>query len=64
MLLMLKVKVEAQGSERLQLWVDVARAPARRLYESVGFKDADWSKDYYGPGRTGVKMVLQLNSVW
>ena len=61
---MLKDRLQSQGCERLQLWVDEARKPARALYESMGFKITDRARDYYGPGRTGIKMVLDLNSVW
>jgi len=60
----LKEKLQGQGCEKLQLWVDEARKPARALYESMGFKTSDRARDYYGPGRTGIKMVLDLNSVW
>ena len=64
MLSMLKTKLESQGCERLQLWVDMARKPARSLYASLGFRESDRSRDYYAPGRHGIKMVLDLNSVW
>jgi len=64
MLSRLKDRLQGQGCERLQLWVDEARKPARALYESLGFKTSDKARDYYGPGRTGIKMVLDLNSVW
>ena len=64
MLAMLKTKLENQGCERLQLWVDMARMPARSLYGSLGFREADRARDYYAPGRHGLKMVLDLNSVW
>ena len=64
MLVLLKEKLESQGLERLQLWVNMARKPARGLYESLGFREADRAKDYYAPGRHGIKMILDLNSVW
>lgn len=64
MLSRLKDRLQGQGCERLQLWVDEARKPARALYESSGFKISDRARDYYGPGRTGIKMVIDLNSVW
>lgn len=64
MLAMLQTKLKSSGCERLQLWVDVARVPARDLYARAGFRESDRSKDYYGPGRTGVKMVMHLNAVW
>ena len=64
MLSWLKDKLQGQGCERLQLWVDEARKPARSLYNSLGFKTVDRATDYYGPGRTGIKMVLKWISVW
>ena len=63
MLSWLKGKLQGQGCQKLQLWVDEARIPARSLYESLGFRIADRAKDYYVPGRTGIKMVLSLNLV-
>ena len=64
MLSRLTDKLQGQGCERLQLWVDEARKPARALYEAMDFKTSDRATDYYGPGRTGIKMILELNSVW
>ena len=63
MLSWLKDKLQGQGCEKLQLWVDEARKPARSLYESLGFRTAGRATDYYGPGRTGIKMILSLSSV-
>jgi ribosomal protein S18 acetylase RimI-like enzyme len=57
-------KCRNQGCERVQLWVDYSRTPARDLYSSLGFRVVDSVRDYYGKGRTGIKMVLDLNSVW
>jgi ribosomal protein S18 acetylase RimI-like enzyme len=64
MLSRLKNNLQSQGCEKLQLWVDESRTPARSLYESLDFRITDRARDYYGPGRTGIKMVLDLNSVW
>lgn len=50
-----------QSCEELQLWVDVQREPALRLYESLGFNRAGTLEDYYGPGRDGLKMVLEID---
>ena len=44
----------------IELWVDEAREPARCLYSSAGFGELHHVKDYYGPGRNGVKMSLPL----
>ncbi|MCJ1243469.1 hypothetical protein MMC30_000666 [Trapelia coarctata] len=60
MLSRLKDKLQGQGCERLQLWVDEARMPSRALYESMGFKISDRARDYYGPGRTGIKMAESI----
>ena len=57
-------KVESQGCERIQLWVDFQNAPAISLYTSLRFKDYDRSRDYYGPGRHGLQMIQELNYVW
>lgn len=58
----LQDELKAQGCEEIQLWVDEARIPARSLYASIGFEEMDRVDDYYGPGRTGIKMALQLQS--
>ena len=50
-----------QGCSLLCLWVDEARRPARLLYGSCGFQQLQTVPDYYGPGRTGVKMILKVS---
>ncbi|KAH0553418.1 hypothetical protein GP486_006511 [Trichoglossum hirsutum] len=50
-----------RGCEIVQLWVDEARLPARKLYMRCGFEEAERVEDYYAPGRTGVKMVLTFD---
>jgi ribosomal protein S18 acetylase RimI-like enzyme len=50
--------LEKGGCSSIQLWVDEARKPARALYQSTGFQQVDRCLDYYGPGRTGLKMQL------
>lgn len=54
----LRLLLEKGGSEKIHLWVDEARKPARALYNSCGFQQIDRCVDYYGPGRTGLKMQL------
>jgi ribosomal protein S18 acetylase RimI-like enzyme len=54
----LRLVVEKGGCESIHLWVDEARKPARALYESCGFEQTNRLTDYYGPGRTGLKMQL------
>ena len=60
----LKSNLESQGCQRIQLWVDFKRPPAINLYTSLGFRNTDQSRDYYGPGRHGMMMVLDLNYIW
>ena len=60
----LRDRLQSQGCEKIQLWVDYQRTPAIRLYTSLGFKDVDRSRDYYGPGRHGLQMVYELNYIW
>lgn len=60
----LVTRVESQGCERIQLWVDFQNAAAISLYASLGFKDYDRSRDYYGPNRHGLQMIQELNYVW
>ncbi|KAF1928629.1 acyl-CoA N-acyltransferase [Didymella exigua CBS 183.55] len=48
------------GCRTIFLWVDEARAPARALYASCGFQQVERLPDYYGPGRTAVKMELAI----
>jgi len=49
------------GCQIIHLWVDEARNPARSLYESCNFREIDRYADYYGPGRTALKMELTIN---
>ncbi|KAF2092362.1 acyl-CoA N-acyltransferase [Rhizodiscina lignyota] len=49
-----------QKSDKIILWVDEARLPARKLYERCGFAELETCLDYYGPGRHGLKMILKL----
>lgn len=52
--------VRKGGAERVLLWVDEGRGPARGLYEKCGFVEVERLVDYYGPGRTAVKMEALL----
>ncbi|KAF2709166.1 acetyltransferas-like protein [Pleomassaria siparia CBS 279.74] len=54
----LQQHLEKGGCYSIQLWVDEARNPARKLYQSCGFQQIDRCLDYYGAGRTGLKMQL------
>ncbi|KAJ4985235.1 hypothetical protein SVAN01_09277 [Stagonosporopsis vannaccii] len=48
------------GCRTIVLWVDEARNPARALYTSCGFHEIERLQDYYGPGRTAIKMELVI----
>lgn len=48
------------GCRTVVLWVDEARTPARALYASYGFQQIERLPDYYGPGRTALKMELAI----
>ncbi|OCL06591.1 hypothetical protein AOQ84DRAFT_321196 [Glonium stellatum] len=57
---LLRSRLEKEGCDSIQLWVDEDRSAARALYASCDFKQVDRCLDYYGPGRIGLKMVLRL----
>lgn len=48
------------GCRTIVLWVDEARSPARSLYTSCGFQQVERLPDYYGLGRTALKMELAI----
>jgi ribosomal protein S18 acetylase RimI-like enzyme len=48
------------GCRNVVLWVDETRNPARALYASCGFQQTERLLDYYGPGRTALKMELAI----
>ncbi|KAI9928549.1 hypothetical protein ASPWEDRAFT_48822 [Aspergillus wentii DTO 134E9] len=54
-------RLEKEGCQYIQLWVDKARDPARALYSRAGFEEREEIADYYAPGRTGIRMVLDLD---
>ncbi|ORY09402.1 acyl-CoA N-acyltransferase [Clohesyomyces aquaticus] len=58
----LRLQLEKGGCRSIQLWVDEDRKPARALYKSYGFQEIDRCIDYYGPGRTGLKMEFTIES--
>lgn len=55
-------RLRKEGCWEVHLWVDRERGPARRLYAGCGFEKRESVVDYYGPGRTGIKMILDLDS--
>lgn len=52
--------MEKGGCSTIFLWVDESRQPARALYKLCGFQQAECRPDYYGPGRTALKLELSL----
>lgn len=56
-------RLRKEGCQSIQLWVDQAREPARALYSRNGFEEREVIHDYYAPGRTGIRMVLDLERV-
>ncbi|KKK15914.1 hypothetical protein P175DRAFT_0529477 [Aspergillus ochraceoroseus IBT 24754] len=56
----IRIRLQKEGCQHIQLWVDKAREPARSLYTRNGFEEREEILDYYAPGRTGIKMVLDL----
>lgn len=53
-------RLRKEGCQYIQLWVDKAREPARALYRRCGFDEREEIPDYYAPGRTGIRMTLDL----
>ena len=53
-------KLRSRNCERILLWVDEMRMPARCLYTGLGFENSDRVEDYYAPGRHGIQMTLRL----
>lgn len=53
-------RLQKEGCQYIQLWVDKVRKPARALYTRNGFKEREEIANYYAPGRTGIRMVLDL----
>jgi GNAT superfamily N-acetyltransferase len=53
-------RAEQENCDALELWVDQSRMAARHLYLRSGLEELCHVRDYYGPGRTGIKMSVQL----
>ncbi|KAI9873776.1 MAG: hypothetical protein M1830_010617 [Pleopsidium flavum] len=62
MMAWLQLELANRGCQNVQLWVDQSREPARALYASLGFEQADRVVDYYAPSRSGLKMVFHLRN--
>ncbi|KAL2832000.1 acyl-CoA N-acyltransferase [Aspergillus cavernicola] len=59
----LRTRLQKEGCQYVHLWVDKAREPARSLYMQSGFEEHEELLDYYSLGRTGIKMILDLQRV-
>ncbi|KAK2736006.1 hypothetical protein FQN57_000899 [Myotisia sp. PD_48] len=55
-------RLHKEGCQSIQLWVDKDRTRARQLYTRRGFKELERVDNYYGNNRTGIKMVLDLDT--
>ncbi|KAF8422121.1 acetyltransferase [Tirmania nivea] len=53
-------ELRRSGASEVDLWVDEGREPARRLYKACGFEEMESVENYYGKGRTGIRMRLEL----
>ncbi|KAL4888413.1 acyl-CoA N-acyltransferase [Aspergillus ambiguus] len=56
----IRQRLQKEGCQYIQLWVDQARDAARSLYARNGFEEREAIPDYYAPGRTGIRMILDL----
>ncbi|KAF9740793.1 hypothetical protein PMIN01_00332 [Paraphaeosphaeria minitans] len=56
----LRQQMKKGGCQTIVLWVDEARDPARALYASCGFQQIERLTNYYGPGRTAIKLSLDV----
>ncbi|KAI8933989.1 hypothetical protein NX059_008761 [Plenodomus lindquistii] len=60
LVLALRAQMEQSGCQIIHLWVDESRGPARALYASCHFQQAEFRADYYAEGRSGLRLVLEL----
>jgi ribosomal protein S18 acetylase RimI-like enzyme len=54
--------LENTSAASVDLWVDAERIPARSLYRACGFLDMEMVRDYYSPGRDGIRMQMDLDA--
>ena len=59
---MLQFEIEKlkRHCSKIQLWVHQNNIAAIELYKSLGFEKVSEVDDYYGPGRKGTQMSLEL----
>lgn len=53
-------RLRAEGCSALRLTVHPEDAPARQLYESMGFEEVGREESYYGDGKDGITMQREL----
>ena len=58
---MIKYSSLQENSFTIELWVDEDRNAPRSLYIKNGFEEVQVVRDWYAPGRTGIKMALELS---
>ncbi|KAI5784665.1 acetyltransferase, GNAT family [Geopyxis carbonaria] len=51
-------ELQKGAAGKVDLWVDTAREPARRLYHACGFQEKEVVQNYYSAGRDGVRMEI------
>lgn len=56
----IQTRLQREGCQYIQLWVDQAREPARALYARNDFEEREVIADYYAPGRTGIRMTRDV----
>lgn len=59
----IECRLRKEGCRTVHLWVDEGRHAAHRLYSRCGYKELSTVENYYGNGRTGIKMVFDLDSI-
>ena len=59
---MLQFEIEKlkERHSKIQLWVHRSNTAAIELYKSLDFEKVSDVDDYYGPGRSGIQMALEL----
>ena len=52
--------VKKGGGRKVVLWVEEGNEGARRLYEVEGFEERERVVGYYGEGRGGLRMEVEV----
>ena len=53
-------RLRSRGCSKLQLWAEENNTPALRLYYKFGFEQVSMVHNYYGCGRNGLQMKLNI----